>query len=500
MKSWRLAVGGWRGTLVLLSLIVAIDAWARVGGGESYSGGGSSGGGDGDGGGAELLFLLFRLLFWLTIEYPAIGIPVDIVVIAGVIMWLRRKPDVKAITIQTQTARPQPYSCEVRSRRIGDLRNFDPNFSEITFADFCYSLYARAHQARGARDLDRYAAYLSVAARNALHSRAPTVKEVRGVVIGSFKVASFDGLESETVTAKVVYEANYTEVHERKEQSWYVREQWVLERRRDILSPPPEKAKADHCPRCGAALATRTDGACEYCGVKIESGAFQWYVRSITLLSRETRGPLLTSNVPEQGTERPTVWQQRFAEHQRAFDAAHPGFDWTAFQARVHDVAVELQDAWTARDWERVRPLESDGLFQMHRYWIDAYHRQRLRNVVADFRVTRIQPVKIDSDAFYEAITVRIWAEGRDHTVDEEGRVVAGSQTELRRWSEYWTMIRSRGTDAGTQNVSCPNCGARVAVGATGVCEFCGGKLTAGEFGWVLSRIEQDEAYWKDEG
>ncbi len=490
MKSWPLAVGGWRGTLVLFSLIVAIDAFARVGGGESYSGGGSSGGGDGDGGGAELLYLLFRFLFWLTIEYPAIGIPVDIVVIAGVILWLRKGRDLKALTIGTTSS-----VSRAAPARPDELRKFDPNFSDITFADFCYSLYARAHQARGVGDLDRYASYLGVPARNALRSRAQNVKEVRGVVIGSFRVASFAGLETQTVTASVVYEANYTEVLPRGEQSWYVREQWVLERRRDILSPPPEKAKADHCPRCGAALATRTDGACEYCGVKIENGAFQWYVRNITLLSRETRGPLLTSNVPEQGTERPTVWQHRFAEHQRAFDAAHPGFDWTAFQARVHDLAVELQDAWTAREWERVRPLETDSLFQMHRYWIDAYRRQRLRNVVADFRVTRIQPVKITSDAFYEAITVRIWAEGRDHTVDEDGRVVAGSQTELRRWSEYWTLIRSRGVDAGTLDRSCPNCGARVAVGATGVCEFCGGKLTAGEFGWVLSRIEQDEAY-----
>jgi hypothetical protein len=28
-----------------------------------------------------------------------------------------------------------------------------------------------------------------------------------------------------------------------------------------------------------------------------------------------------------------------------------------------------------------------------------------------------------------------------------------------------------------------------------GVCEYCQGKVTSGEFDWVLSRIEQDEAY-----
>lgn len=474
-----------RALLLLFSFAVAVEVLARVGGGQSYSGGGSSGGGSsggGDGGGAELIWFLFRFLFWLTVEYPLLGIPVDIIVILAIVKWLRRRPDMSAVTIRTTEAAAAPV-------RLDDLRGFDPNFSAITFSDFCYALYARAHHARGAGDLDRYAPYLSAGARNALRSRG--AQEVQGIVIGSFRVASLAGLDTQTVTASVVYEANYTEGG----QSWYVREQWVLERRRDILSPPPEKAKADHCPRCGAALATRTDGACEYCGVKIESGAFQWYVRSIALLQRETRGPLLTSNVPEQGTSRPTVWQHRFAEHLQAFNNAHPGFDWVAFQARVRDLAVELQDAWTARDWERVRPLETESLFQMHRYWIDAYRRQRLRNVVAGFRVTRIETVKIDTDAFYESVTVRLFAEGRDHTVDESGRVVAGSQTELRRWSEYWTLIRSRGVDAGVQTRSCPNCGARVALGATGVCEFCGGKLTSGEFGWVLSRIEQDESY-----
>jgi hypothetical protein len=307
-------------------------------------------------------------------------------------------------------------------------------------------------------------------------------------------VTALRGLDTPQVAVTLSFESNYTEVAER-ETSYYVREQWILERRRDILSPPPEKAKADHCPRCGAALQTRTDGACEYCGVKIEGGAFQWYVRAITSINIETRGPLLTSNVPERGTDSATRFQPHFAQRRNAFEADHPGFDWGVFLERVKTIAVELQDAWTARDWERVRPLETDGLFQMHRYWIDAYRRQRLRNLVADFRVGRIEPVKIAADAFYEAITVRIFAQGRDHTVDESGRVVAGSDREVRRWSEYWTFIRSRAATPGAQNISCPNCGARVTAGPSGICEYCGGKLTTGEFDWVLSRIEQDEAF-----
>lgn len=484
-----------RALLLLVAALFASDAMARVGGGDSYSGGGSSGsggGGDGDGGEAELIWLMLRFLIWLTMEHPAIGIPVDICVVIGFIYWKRNnagKKDVKIVRVATGT------SSSGRRPRHDGLHRFDPNFSEVTFEDFCYSLFARAHHARGAGDLNRYALYLSDAARRTLAAQNPPgLREVRGVVIGSFRLVILRGLDTLEVTADVEYEANYTEISDSGTQSWYVRETWVLERKRDILSPPPEKAKADHCPRCGAALQTRTDGACDYCGVRIDSGAFNWFVRAIRPLSRETRGPLLTSSVPEVGTDRPTIYHPRFADEKAAFQATHADFRWDDFTARVREIAEELQAAWSAREWERVRPLETDSLFQMHRYWIDAYKAQRLRNVVDDFEVTRIEPVKITTDAFYEAITVRIFARGRDHTVNERGDVVAGSKSEPRRWSEYWTFIRTRG-GATSPLTQCPNCGAQVDAGSTAVCPYCGGKITAGSFDWVLSRIEQDESY-----
>ena len=41
----------------------------------------------------------------------------------------------------------------------------------------------------------------------------------------------------------------------------------------------------------------------------------------------------------------------------------------------------------------------------------------------------------------------------------------------------------------------CPNCGAALNINMTGHCNYCKAKVSSGEFDWVLSRIEQDEAY-----
>jgi hypothetical protein len=134
----------------------------------------------------------------------------------------------------------------------------------------------------------------------------------------------------------------------------------------------------------------------------------------------------------------------------------------------------------------------------MHRYWIEAYKRQHLRNALDNCTITRMQPCKIMRDAFYDAITLRIGAQGNDYTVDvRSGKVVTGSNSKLRYWTEYWTFVRYRNatTAHARADLNCPNCGAPLKVNTTGICEYCHGKITSGEFDWVLSKIEQDESY-----
>lgn len=504
--------------LMLIALGNFAPALARVGGGQGYGGGGG-GGGDDDGLVAWLVIELVRVLIYLTIEYPAIGIPLDIIFLAGLAYYFFRRtrggkvsswssstcesgvPTVSAGT--TRGRSPQDVS-----RELMQLRRFDPNFSEIIFTDFCYALYSRAHDARArAGALDNLSPYLGAEARTALVSRNPkNLREVLGVIVGSMQITDVQGLSSPVVEISVDFETNYTELKGAEgagdagaasQTTYYARERWVMERMRDVLSPPPAQAVALHCPRCGAALQKDTTGACAFCGARIESGEFQWFVRTIKLLSREKRGPLLTSNVPEVGTDNPSVVQPSFANIRAYFEKSHPEFNWGEFQTRARMIFTELQAAWSSLDWERARPHETDNIFQMHRYWIEAYRKQNLRNMLDECRITSMQPVKIMEDAFYNAITLRIWAEGYDYTVDATGKVVAGSKKKLRRWSEYWTFIRNRNArpQHARTDLSCPNCGAPLKVNTTGICQFCEGKITSGEFDWVLSKIEQDESY-----
>jgi hypothetical protein len=490
-------------------LLFPIDVLARVGGGQSYGGGSGGSGGSDDGGAlAWVIFELLRLLIYLTIEYPIVGIPLDIIAIGGVIYFFARKKRVdssfSSITGENLSVVPRGERTAVLANSLARLRKFDPNFSEIVFTDFAYALYGKSHEARGrgAAALDLFSPYLSDAARASLIARNPSgLQEVKGIIVGSMQIGQMDGLVTPTVRVSLIFESNYTEVTKanssESEMSYYVTERWELERKRDLLSPPPATATALHCPRCGAPLQKDTVGACAYCGTKIDSGEFQWFVKKISLLSKEARGPLLTSDVAEVGTDLPSVIQPNFEVVRAEFDRNNPEFSWPDFQMRAKVIFDELQAAWSSLKWERARPHETDNIFQMHQYWIDAYRRQGLRNVVEDCAVSGMQPVKIQEDAFYQAIMLRIWAQGRDYTIDAAGNVVSGSRQKTRKWSEYWTFIRNKNAKpaAARTDLNCPNCASPLKVNASGICEFCGGKITSGEFDWVLSKIEQDESY-----
>ncbi|HYX30476.1 MAG TPA: TIM44-like domain-containing protein [Pyrinomonadaceae bacterium] len=505
---WNLEFSRLLARLVAAGVVLAgiafltTDALARVGGGQSYGGGGGHGGG---GGAGALVYLLIRFLLWLTIEHPVIGIPVDIIVIVIVAYWFL-KPTKKSISVSSTsiiapdavaTVAQQQQSAQ---RAFNQLRRFDPNFSEIIFVDFCYALYGRAHEARGRgpKALDELSPYLSGEAMNALIQLNPAnLKSVEGIIVGAMNVVEVRGVETPIVWITIEFETNYTEVVGDQQMTYYVRERWRLERKRDVLSPAPEQATALHCPRCGAPLQKDTNGACAFCGTKITSGEFQWYVGEIKTLSREARGPLLTENVPEVGTNYPTITQPNFPAVRAAFEQNNSQFSWADFQARAAMIFNQLQEAWSTLQWEKARPFETDNIFQMHRYWIEAYQRQGLRNALDQCQITAMQPVKVKVDAFYNAITLRIFAQGYDYTVDQNGKVVAGSNRSLRQWSEYWTFVRYSKAKpiAARADLNCPNCGAPLKVNATGICEFCGGKITSGEFDWVLSKIEQDESY-----
>lgn len=502
----RRASGPERGlaALAVLGLLLgAGEALARVGGGQGYSGGGGGGGGgySGGGGGGGDGGAIIELLIWLVIHHPAIGVPVTIFLI-GVVLYSKLGAADRQIRTHRPTPGPMGPPPVARPQRQAILA-LDPNFSEPLFIDYVQLVYARAQRARGDGQTAALRPLATPAAIQSLLALRGGAEEVRDIIVGSTNLVGMRR-QGGRLTLLVDIEVNLTEVRAGKEVQLLRRERLNFGRHEGVLSPGPEAMRSLGCPSCGSTQEITVAGTCPNCGIVRTGGLHQWELEALQVVENRPLSPpeLHLGGGIEPGTRLRTVVDPNLAVQVRALTTRHPGFSWEAFNQTAERIFLKLQEAWSTQRWELARPYQTDALFQTHRFWMERYRRFGLVNRVENVAVRRIELARVDVDAFYESITLRIFASMLDWTEQaRDGKLVAGSRDEPRVMSEYWTFIRriggpARPDGAGFDAERCPSCGAPLdRVSPSGVCGYCEAKITTGDFDWVLTRIEQDEAY-----
>lgn len=496
--------------LLLVWLACGTAVLARPGGGETYSSGsGSSSDSSGDSGDGEIAATALLAVLELCIRYPKVGIPL-VVVVLGFLAFSGRSrggdhwESIRRATHDDEDPPPLPARPS-----LDQLRTLDPDFSSVLFEDFVFRLYATAQTSRGVGGrLDELAPYLSSAARRALAERRPAGQPVTNVVIGKMSVSRVSVPAPEQTTGEfaayvkvgVQFEANYT-VGSDPGSRRFVVEDWLLRRAASVRTKAPDPERRFPCPNCGApwrAEAAAGTQKCAFCGAIVDNGRFDWQVEAIDLRRESDDIPGLDAEVVEQGTSLPTIVDPRLAADWTAFTQEDPGVTDATIAARLGYIYTTVNDAWSLGDLAPARPALSDGLADYLQYWIDAYGARGLRNVLDDMRLTRRELVRLARDRHYDALTIRIWATGKDYVVrtTDPTEVVRGRRDQPRDYSEYWTLIRaSARRGAPRADASCGSCGAALTVTMAGRCDHCGAHVTAGEFDWVLSKIEQDDAY-----
>jgi hypothetical protein len=177
-----------------------------------------------------------------------------------------------------------------------------------------------------------------------------------------------------------------------------------------------------------------------------------------------------------------------------ALKAKDPNFNEQMFLDRVQAAFFALQKAWMDRNLEPARVYMSDGIYHRWKVQIDGMIAGHKRNVLENLVIGGARIVKVQSDANFDAVTVRIDASAADYEVDDNNRMLSGSR-QNQPFTEYWTFIRSAAARTrageGAEITQCPNCGAPLSINESGVCSYCKAVVTTGQFGWVLDNITQ---------
>jgi predicted lipid-binding transport protein (Tim44 family) len=123
-----------------------------------------------------------------------------------------------------------------------------------------------------------------------------------------------------------------------------------------------------------------------------------------------------------------------------------PRFDEKAFTDGCLDLFFRIQGAWANRDMTGVRNVLTDEMFKTFSGEAEQLKAKKRFNKLENIAVRTVDPVEIWQEKGEDFITVKIYANLLDYTVDEgSGEVLSGSKTEPVKFSEYWTFTRPVG-------------------------------------------------------
>jgi hypothetical protein len=165
------------------------------------------------------------------------------------------------------------------------------------------------------------------------------------------------------------------------------------------------------------------------------------------------------------------------------------------FISRINTMFIQLQEAWQDKDWKRVRPFESDELFNMHNKQLQDLINSNTTNMVQEIAILNTEIRGYHDDGKIETLDVYLKVCLKDYIIDDDTRKVVEGDKNREIIMEYLlVMSRKLGVKTrlheNTTVTTCPNCGANLSINASGVCDYCDSVVSNGEFDWVLTRME----------
>ena len=179
-------------------------------------------------------------------------------------------------------------------------------------------------------------------------------------------------------------------------------------------------------------------------------------------------------------------------------------FDTEQFLLWAKNIFITIQTAWAQRDWEKIRTIEKEELFEQHNTQLQEYIRLGRINIMENINVIDAYLHKLVIDENFENLTVSLRATMNDYIINEKnGKVLMGNKNEVFDTIYQMTFTRRKGIKTNLINGLivnvCPHCGATVESASAGVCQYCGSVVHSGEFNWVLSNLESVDEHFVDE-
>ena len=165
-------------------------------------------------------------------------------------------------------------------------------------------------------------------------------------------------------------------------------------------------------------------------------------------------------------------------------------FNIDEFNLKAYQIFYDVQVAWMDFDYDRLKELLTDELYNNYVMQLDALKIKNHKNTMKEFELieTCLSSLKEENDRYIAEVYLNVKFFDYVENV-KTGMILRGTLNRKLNNIYKLTFIR---TKEETNNINeCPRCGSTVQGNATGVCEYCKSKLINKKYDWVLSKKEK---------
>ena len=135
-----------------------------------------------------------------------------------------------------------------------------------------------------------------------------------------------------------------------------------------------------------------------------------------------------------------------------------------------YQIFYEVQMAWMNFDYNRLRELVSDELYNMYYSELETLKLKGHKNIMEGFKVNKISLVNTKEENGVIEYCINLNVSFFDYIIDANGKVVRGNKKSYHRMSYLLTFASSvRKIDL------CPNCSAPLPDNS--ICDYCGSRI-----------------------
>ena len=145
------------------------------------------------------------------------------------------------------------------------------------------------------------------------------------------------------------------------------------------------------------------------------------------------------------------------------------GIDAEKFKTMVYEKYVNIQNAWSNFEYDKLRNLLTDELYNSYVMQLDALKLKNQKNIMSDFICIDCKITNVNDENGLINVAVYLRIQMFDYVVDKDNKVVRGTDKNKIDIQYIIKFVKVKDN----KEIICPNCGAKINVVTGGQCEYC---------------------------